>query len=50
MAMFFVKYLNGIYASANIRGGGEYGDDWHKQGMLLNKQNVFDDFAAAENI
>nr|XP_027196598.1 prolyl endopeptidase-like isoform X2 [Dermatophagoides pteronyssinus] len=47
MAMFFVKYLNGIYASANIRGGGEYGDDWHKQGMLLNKQNVFDDFAAA---
>nr|XP_046917518.1 prolyl endopeptidase-like [Dermatophagoides farinae] len=47
MAMFFVKYLNGIYASANIRGGGEFGDDWHKQGMLLNKQNVFDDFAAA---
>ncbi len=34
----------GIFASANIRGGAEYGDNWHKQGMLLNKQRVFDDF------
>lgn len=34
----------GIYVSANIRGGAEYGDKWHKEGMLLNKQRVFDDF------
>ncbi len=40
----YIVDRGGIYAQANIRGGDEYGDTWHRQGMLLNKQRVFDDF------
>ena len=37
----------GLYASANLRGGSEFGEEWHRSGMLDKKQNVFDDFIAA---
>ncbi len=46
---FRVMWLEngGIYAQPNLRGGGEYGEEWHEAGTKMNKQNVFDDFIAA---
>ena len=43
----FMLHFGGIIAIANIRGGGEYGEDWHRGGIREKKQNVFDDFIAA---
>ncbi|MEE9443042.1 MAG: prolyl oligopeptidase family serine peptidase [candidate division Zixibacteria bacterium] len=44
---FYWLEKGGIYVKVNLRGGGEFGEEWHKAGMLGNKQNVFDDFIAA---
>jgi prolyl oligopeptidase len=43
---FFIEH-GGVYVEVNLRGGSEYGEVWHKNGMLQNKQNVFDDFIGA---
>jgi len=45
--LLFVQHYNGIIAIPNLRGGGEYGEDWHLAGTLARKQNVFDDFIGA---
>jgi prolyl oligopeptidase len=43
----WMDLFNGVFAMVNLRGGGEYGQEWHHGGTKLNKQNVFDDFHAA---
>ena len=45
--MFTWMEMGGVFVQACLRGGGEYGETWHKAGMKLNKQNVFDDFIAS---
>ena len=45
--LVLLNNLNGLFCVANLRGGGEFGEDWHHGGTLGKKQNVFDDFIGA---
>lgn len=47
LRLFWVMHFGGIYCIPNIRGGGEFGEEWHKDGSLKKKQNTFDDFISA---
>lgn len=46
LRVVLLKHLRGIFVVANIRGGAEYGEEWHKAGTKDKKQNCFDDFCA----
>ena len=45
--LVFMQHMKGIFVCTNLRGGGEFGEEWHKAGTKEKKQNVFDDFIGA---